>query len=88
MPLGSLILDVPIPPFIGFPPLIFPVVAPCGTVAVICVSVSNEKLALTLLNFTPEVPRKLVPKMKTFDPIGPLMGEKLVIVGVLKIVVV
>jgi len=62
--------------------LIFPVVAPEGTVAVIWVGLFRVKAALVPLNVTAEAPPKLVPVMTTEVPIGPDAGEKPVIVVV------
>jgi hypothetical protein len=71
---------VPVPP--GVVTLIFPVVAPEGTVAVICVSVLTVNVvAAVLLNVTAVAPVKLVPVITTEVPTGPLVGLKLVTVG-------
>jgi len=59
-----------------------PVVAPGGTVAVIWVDESTVKLAAVPLNVTDVAPVRLVPAMTTAEPTGPLVGRKLVIVGV------
>ena len=61
--------------------MIFPVVAPEGTVVVIWVDELTVNVALVLWNFTEVVPVKLVPVTTTVVPTGPLVGEKLVIVG-------
>ena len=58
-----------------------PVVAPAGTVAVICVEEFTVKLALTPLNVRALAPEKLVPVIVTVVPTGPLDGVKLVIPG-------
>ena len=62
--------------------LIFPVVAPAGTLARICVLESTIKDApATLLNVTCVVPKKLFPVMVTWVPAGPLVGVKEEMVG-------
>ena len=58
-----------------------PLVAPAGTVEVICVDEFTAKLALTPLNFTAVVPVKFVPVMVTETHPAPLVGAKLVIPG-------
>ena len=58
-----------------------PVVAPPGTVAVICVSESTLKLAAVRLNTTPVAPLKFVPVIVTVVPTGPLLGAKEPICG-------
>src|SRR2546427_10803030 len=58
-----------------------PLLAPAGTVAWIAVSEITVKLAVTPLNATVVVPVKLVPLIVTLVPTGPLVGEKLAIVG-------
>jgi hypothetical protein len=59
-----------------------PVIAPSGTVAVSCVSEATLKvLALMPLKETAVAPVKPVPKIITLVPIGPLGGEKPLIVG-------
>lgn len=65
-----------------------PVVAPAGTVAVICVGKSTEKLAGTPLNSTSVVPRKLLPVITTVDPTVPLLGVTEAMVGGAAIVTV
>jgi hypothetical protein len=74
---------VAVPP--GVVTVIFPVVAPEGTVAVILVEEFTVKAADTLLNLTADVvkpePLKLVPLMVTEVPTGPEVGEKELIVG-------
>jgi len=62
--------------------LILPVVAPVGTVAVICVAELTVKLvALTLLKLTAVAPVKPVPVIVTTVPTGPDVGVKDVIVA-------
>src|SRR4026208_1445726 len=58
-----------------------PVVAPLGTVVVICVAEITLKVAFVLLNLTAVATVKLEPVIVTFVPVGPLTGEKLFIVG-------
>ena len=58
-----------------------PDVAPVGTVACIAVSEVTVKAALAPLNSTVVAPVKFVPLIVTLVPTGPLVGEKLVIVG-------
>jgi hypothetical protein len=58
-----------------------PVVAPAGTVAVICVLLLSVKTAVMPLKRTSVVPVKFVPVMVTDAPTGPDVGEKLAIVG-------
>jgi hypothetical protein len=71
---------VPVPP--GVVTEIGPVVAPLGTVAVICVAeLTVYDVAATPLNLTAVAPVKFVPVMTTDVPTGPLVGVKLVIVG-------
>jgi hypothetical protein len=67
----------------GVRTLIGPVVAPEGTVAVICVSESIEKVdALVSLNWTSEAFVKSVPVMTTEVPTGPSVGLNPVTEGV------
>jgi hypothetical protein len=61
--------------------LIFPAVAPAGTIAPIRVDDLTVKLALTPLNLTEVAPVKFVPLIFTVLPTEPLVGAKLVIVG-------
>lgn len=64
--------------------VIFPEVAPDGTVVVIELAVLAETAALVPLNiteFSDGIVLKFVPVMVTAVPIGPPDGEKLVIVG-------
>jgi hypothetical protein len=59
-----------------------PVVAPVGTVAVICVEESTwNDAALVPWNATDVAPPKFVPLMTTLAPAGPACGVKLAIVG-------
>jgi hypothetical protein len=52
-----------------------PVVAPAGTVAVICVFESTKNTwAAVVLNVTADAPHRLVPVMITEVPTGPLVG--------------
>ena len=60
---------------------IFPVVAPAGTTAVICVGPSTVNFASIPLNVTVSTFSRLVPVMTTAVPIGPLVGVNLVMVG-------
>src|SRR6185503_19573576 len=52
-----------------------PVVAPTGTVALICAEDTTVKLAVTPLNATDVAPPKPLPLMVTIVPTGPLAGE-------------
>jgi hypothetical protein len=80
---------VALPP--GVVTLSVPVVAPAGTVAWMAVSEVTEKFAprtgsregswSSPLKVTPVAPVKFVPLIVTLAPTGPLVGEKLVIVG-------
>jgi hypothetical protein len=75
---------VAVPP--GVVTLIFPVVAPVGTVAVICVAeFTVNEVAVVVLNFTEvvvkPVPLKFVPVILTDVPTGPKAGVNEVIVG-------
>src|SRR5438094_7517787 len=70
---------VAVPP--GVVTLSGPVVAPAGTVAWIAVAEVTVKVALTPLNVTEVAPLSFVPLIVTLVPTGPLVGEKLVIVG-------
>src|SRR5207302_9053098 len=73
------------PALMAVPPAVVtlsvPEVAPAGTVARMVVSEVTVKVALVPLNATALAPVKLVPLMVTLVPTGPLLGEKLVIVG-------
>ena len=71
---------VAVPP--GVVTAIDPVVAPAGTVAVICVEESTVNMvALVPLKATVVAPPRFAPVMTTFVPAGPLVGEKLEIDG-------
>jgi hypothetical protein len=78
---------VAVPP--GVVTLILPVVAPVGTVAVICVAEFTVNVAVVVLNLTelvvklapPDVPLKFVPVIVTDDPTGPNRGLNEEIVG-------
>ncbi|MBA4313471.1 MAG: hypothetical protein C0417_12680 [Chlorobiaceae bacterium] len=61
--------------------MIDPVVAPVGTVAVICVDEFTVYVAIVPLNFTDVTLIKFVPVIVTLVPIGPFAGVKFVIVG-------
>jgi hypothetical protein len=62
--------------------LTVPVVAPTGTVAVICVALLTvNAVADTVLNFTADAPVRLVPVITTELPTRPLVGLRLVTVG-------
>jgi hypothetical protein len=61
--------------------LIFPVIAPVGTVAVTCVPEFTVKVAFTPPNVTRLVWVNPVPVMTTWAPTGPLPGLKLVMAG-------
>jgi hypothetical protein len=67
---------------LGVVTLILPVVAPAGTVAVICVPVAFtvKVVALTLLKLTAVAPVKPVPVIFTTVPTGPEVGVKDVMV--------
>src|SRR5437660_8637935 len=69
---------------VGVATLITPVVAPLGTVAVICVSESTVKLAETPWKATLVVPVKPQPVMVTLVPGAPEVGVKLLILGQLR----
>ena len=58
-----------------------PVLAPAGTIVVIVVAVFTVKAADVPLNVTAVAPVKLAPLIVTLVPIGPLVGETLVILG-------
>src|SRR5262249_13908548 len=60
---------------------IFPVVAPVGTVVVICVSELTVNVAALVPNFTAVACCNPVPVITTEVPTGPLVGVKVVIVG-------
>jgi hypothetical protein len=61
--------------------LMVPVVAPEGTVAVICVAELTVNVAVVPLKLTAVAPVKFAPVTITLVPAGPLAGEKLVIDG-------
>jgi hypothetical protein len=65
---------VPVP--LGLVTSIGPLVAPAGTVAVICTSLSTVKLAVVPLKSTAVAPVKPLPVMVTEVPTGPLAGLK------------
>ena len=59
-----------------------PVVAPGGTVALICVADTNfQTVAAAPLNWTPVTAERFVPLMRTLVPTGPLAGENEEMVG-------
>ena len=58
-----------------------PVVAPAGTVTVICVELLETMWAFTPLNLTVLTPVNAVPVITTLVPMGPLGGENDVITG-------
>lgn len=70
---------VPVPP--GVVTEIGPLVAPEGTVAVICVSRLTVKVALVPLNFTDVAPLNALPVMVTVTPVPPLVGVNPLIAG-------
>ena len=76
----KLLALVPVPP--GVVTLIVPVVALVGTMATICVLEFTVYTALTPLNFTAEAELKFVPVMVTLLLVAPLVGVKLVMLGV------
>ncbi len=76
----KLVALVTLPPFVVT--LIFPVVAPVGTVAVTSISETAVKLADFPLNVTFVACIRPVPLMVTSVPTGPLDGENELIVGV------
>src|SRR5207247_652506 len=83
---GALAETVKVLALVAVPPdvvtLSGPVVAPAGTVAwITVVDVTVKVVALVPLNRTAVTPVKFVPLMVTFAPTGPLVGEKLVMVG-------
>lgn len=73
-----------VPPFVVTE--IAPVVAPLGTMAVICDAFAVKLVAATPLNATAVAPARFVPLIVTDVPAPPLAGEKLVIVGAAPIV--
>jgi len=76
---------VAVPP--GVVTVIGPLVAPAGTVAVICEPLTL-KAAFVPLNLTAVVPEKFVPLIVTVVPTPPMAGEMLVIVGAATVVTV
>ena len=77
----KLVALVPVP--VALVAEIVPVVAPDGTVAVICVAEFTVKLAVVPWNVTRVTPVKLAPVIVTTVPVGPPAGVKLEMVGVL-----
>jgi hypothetical protein len=75
----KLVALVAVPPAVVT--LMVPVVAPLGTVAVICVDEFTVKVALVPLNFVAVAPERFAPVITTLWPTAPLVGEKLVIDG-------
>src|SRR5262245_60555063 len=75
----KLVALVAVPP--GVVTVIGPLVAPAGTIAVICPAESTVKLAGLPLNFTAVAPVKLVPLITTGMPTPLLSGEAPVIVA-------
>ena len=75
----KLVALVAVPPAVVT--LILPVMAPLGTVAVICVEESTVNVADTVRNLTALAPVNAVPVIVTLVPTGPLDGVKPVIVG-------
>lgn len=72
-------VDVALP--FGVVTLIFPVVAPLGTLAVTCVALFTVKEVVFPLNATEVAPLRFVPVMATEVPACPLLGVKLEMVG-------
>jgi len=62
--------------------VIRPVVAPVGTVAVICVLLLTVNVAFVPLNLTLVAPVKFVPVIVTEVPTGPLVGPRLAMLAV------
>src|SRR5205807_2199795 len=76
----KLVALVPVPA--AFVTVIFPVVAPVGTVALICVSeFTVNVVAAVPLKLTPVAPVKPVPVRVTLVPAGPLTGVNEVMLG-------
>jgi hypothetical protein len=73
-------LSLTAPP-LGVDTVMGPVDAAAGTVAWMTVSEVTVKVAFLPLNHTSVAPVKIVPLMVTLVPAGPLVGEKLAIVG-------
>src|SRR6185436_15488017 len=78
-------MTVKSPALVAVPPgvvtLILPVVAPAGTVVLICVLDTTLKVAAVPLKLTLVVPVKADPVMVTTAPTRPLVGENEEIVG-------
>jgi hypothetical protein len=78
-------VTVNVPALVSLPPgavtLIFPVVAPEGTVAVILLAELTVNVALVPLNFTEFTPLRFEPLIVTEVPTGPLFGENPEMVG-------
>lgn len=80
LPTVKFVVLVPVPA--GVVTEIGPVVAPVGTLALICeLELANHWVAPTPLNLTEDTLLKLLPLMVTIVPTFPLVGLKLVIVG-------
>jgi hypothetical protein len=75
----KLALEVALP--FGVVTVTLPVVAPVGTVVVICVALATVKDAEVPLNASAVAPVRFVPVMVTAAPTAPLAGVKLLIVG-------
>src|SRR5205085_3758339 len=76
----KLVALVPVPA--AFVTVIFPLVAPVGTVALICVSeFTVNVVAAVPLKLTPVAPVKPVPVRVTLVPAGPLTGVNEVMLG-------
>ena len=74
------LLLVPVP--VAVVTLISPLVAPPGTVALICASLATlNVVAAVPLNFTALAPEKPLPLMEMLAPTRPEAGEKLVTAG-------
>ena len=71
--------DIALPP--GVVTENFPVAAPAGTIAVICVALFTLKVADVPLSENPVAPVKFVPVTMTEFPTCPLLGLKPVMVG-------
>src|SRR5262245_14860905 len=80
-------LTAKIPTLMAVPPgvvtLMGPAVAPAGTVVAICVELLTVKLALVPLKRTAVAPVKFAPLIRTFVPVEPIVGVKLVMDGAL-----
>ena len=76
---NALVLET-VPPSVEI--VISPEVAPAGTVAVICVSLTTVNVAIIKgTNSTEIVPVNPLPRIVTDVPAGPVAGEKLAIAG-------